>query len=191
MGSFASLPIAIAAALLPQAASQEAAPIEISALERGFRACMMQVSQGSYLENEKAELLAQDKIIIRDDPPADVKLMASQLFKAPTYAMIESDEGVVWITSQARLNVCKVTLSDAKNPLRTRLNFSGELFKTKAWIPDKTRSGTQGGLMREAFSLGTDPLKPTYYAMVDGPQVVLNDGAGIQAIITVARIERK
>lgn len=179
--------IALVAAALPSNADAQDASVQaVSSIERGFRACLLQISSNAYLTDSTAEALAADQLTARDDPPADVSLMASRLFPTPVYVQVsDGGEGTVWIVANKNVFTCKVTFSDHDNPLKQRMDFSGSLFKAKNWTYESSLSGSQGGLMREAFTLHTARAGLSLQAHVDGPQVVLDEGKGIQAIVTV------
>ena len=189
---FAAASLVVATAAGAQDAENGERAEEVSSLERGFRACLLQVSSNEYLTDSPAEALTEDKLGVREDPPADVRLMASRLFPEARYVRIDDDgDGTVWAVASKNVPACKVSFSDHDNPLKHRLDFSGLLFAADNWKPRRDLSGSSGGLMREAFVLSREDSSVEVLAIVEGPQTVVNNGQGIQAIVTVAAQPKK
>lgn len=179
----------IALALLQSAATVPArstASQLTGSLETAFRACAQQLTQRDHLTAKNQRLL-KDVGITLSAPPADVETMAGRLFnKEGIYASVAVPEGQMWIATSATVPACKVTLADTALSLTARYDWTTKLRSTSGWTFDKSRSGMNGNFMRDLLVLNGIRPGPHMIVILDGPNIVYNEGKGIQMIMTVA-----
>jgi hypothetical protein len=156
-------------------------------IEIAFRACAQHLARRDYLTDKNRKELEAVGITLGGTPPADVTGMASRLFGAQgIYASVSAPEGEMWIAASAAVPACKVTVANTATALTARYLWATKLRETTAWTFDKTRSGTNGGLMRDMFILNAQRPGGHMVMMLDGPNTIWQEGKGIQMIMTVA-----
>ena len=176
-------------ALLQAAApgvQQKPADILAARVETGFRACALQLTGHDYLAAKNEAALKVAGIALGGEPPADARSVAARLFPADAvFASIGSPEGKFWVAASATVPVCKLLVSNSAYALTARYNWSTKLRGTAGWTWDRRRSGMQGNFMRDLFVLYPDRPGAHMIVILDGPNVVLNEGVGTQMIMTV------
>ncbi|WP_336959228.1 hypothetical protein [Sphingobium aquiterrae] len=156
-------------------------------IEVAFRACALQLTQKDYLTAKNSKALDEVGVKLDKAPPADVLGMASRLFGTQgLYASISTTEGKMWMAASATVPACKVTVADTPLSLTARSLWADKLRGTNGWTFDKTRSGMNGNLMRDLFVLNAQRPGGHMVVMLDGPNIVWQEGKGIQMIMTVA-----
>lgn len=156
-------------------------------MEVAFRACALQLTKRDYLTRKNAAELTAAGITLNGNPPAPVSEMASRLFGITgIYASVAASEGAIWIAASATVPACKVTVADTALSLTARYNWTTKLRSTAGWSFDRARSGVNGNLMRDLLVLNAERPGSHMIVIMDGPNVVYNDGKGIQTIMTVA-----
>ena len=185
--------VVIIALLLSQPTAMQAAPASPASvgqpladrLDVAFRACALQITEPAYLTSNNQRELAAAGIKLAAPPP-DVLTMATRLFgEAGIYASVASPNGNIWISASPTVAACKVTLGDTDLALSGRYDWTTRLRSSAAWQYDQPRSGQNAQIMRDFFVLNPDRPGPHLVMFVDGPHTVINDGKGIQMIMTV------
>jgi len=92
----------------------------------------------------------------------------------------------MWIAASATVPACKVTVADTALALTARYDWTTKLRSTAGWTFDKSRSGMKGNFMRDLLALNMERPGPHMIVILDGPNIVYNEGKGIQMIMTVA-----
>ena len=186
---------ALAAALmLLLPASTQAAPAPTPSVGRlladkldlAFRTCAIQLTNNAYLTSKNQKQLEAQGITF-GSPPPDVQSMAGRLFGGSgIYAAVSAPHGNIWIAASATTPACKVTLADTELALSGRVDWISQLRSSTAWQYDKARSSGVGQIQRDFFVLNPDRPGAHMIMFIDGPHTVVNDGKGIQMIMTVA-----
>ncbi|GFZ83888.1 MULTISPECIES: hypothetical protein [Sphingobium] len=179
--------VVLALALLQSATPAKTTASQLtSALETAFRACAQQLTERDHLTAKNEKLLKNVGITLAI-PPADVETMASRLFgKEGIYASVAVPEGKMWLATSASVPACKVTLADTMLSLTARYDWTTKLRSIEGWTIDKSRSGMQGNFMRDLLVLNAERPGGHMIVILDGPNIVYNEGKGIQMIMTVA-----
>ena len=151
-----------------------------------FRACALQITErGQYLAPANKEALDAQGILLAS-PPSEVLVMGERLFgDAGIYASVAVPKGNIWIAGSATIAACKVTFGDTELALTGRYDWTTRLRRSSTWTYDRARSGQNSQIMREFFVLNGDRPGPHLVLFVDGPNTVVNDGKGIQSIMTI------
>jgi hypothetical protein len=184
----------IAALLLAAAAPQASAVAEqataiADAMETGFRACAQQIARPGYLAAPNTAVLAAVRLAIEPAAPPPVLAIANEqpeLKAAPIFVRLAGPTPAqVWIIASPDQPICKVTVADSPDILGARIALQRKFMADGAWTYERAKSGTANGLMRQVFAL--DAARPGAHMLllIDGPNSVNNDGAGIQAILTI------
>jgi len=156
------------------------------AMHEGFKTCARQVADRAHLSAANKAELDKAGVTLRETPPDEVAIVAATLFKeAPIYAELKSPAGSVWLIASASLPACKVTVADTSGVPGARAELNRLFGTAEAWSPDLAQSFDKDGLVRQAYVLNKDKPGPHMVTFVDGPNEVVNDGKGIQSIITV------
>jgi hypothetical protein len=179
------------------AASAQAAPpakvapaadgkIVADKLEVGLRACALQLTRRNYLDAKNGPELSKQGIMLAAPPPG-ILTMATRLFgDKGIYASVATPQGRIWIATSATVPACKITLADTPLALTARYDLATRLRSSTAWRFEEARSGNQGGVVRDFFTLNPERPGAHMVAFIDGPQTITNQGQGIQLIITAA-----
>lgn len=154
-------------------------------IELGFKLCSKQIIGQGHLAPEHAAMLKDMGVSLVRNVPANVTQNTGPLFlKDPIYAQIDADgAGVFIVTSKGHI-ACRVVVTDTADALKPRIQFVDALRRTSTWTYDQRRSGTFAGQMREELTAADGRL----VAIMNGPNVIANDGKGVQAFLTVAAI---
>lgn len=187
--------IFLAAACLsavPASAAADNAPPLAKPMDVGFRTCALHLSRPGYLTDANSTEFGPAGVKLGGDVPEQVRMLAGAGFTDPIFASVDAEGGTVWIIASAgAAQVCKVTLADTQDALRTRLAVEDAFRKTTAWQYDPAGSGTSGGMMTQAFALNPGRPGPKMVMLLNGPNTIYNNGAGIQVIMTVAIVNPK
>jgi hypothetical protein len=155
-------------------------------LDVAFRTCALQLTRRDYLTAKNQKTLGEVGITLASPPP-DVQAMAARLVgNEGLYASVSAPQGQIWISASATVPACKVTLGDTELALSGRLDWTSTLRSSTIWRYDKARSGGNGQIQRDFFVLNPDRPGGHMIMFIDGPYSVVNDGKGIQMIMTVA-----
>ena len=154
-------------------------------IELGFKLCSKQIIGQGHLAPEHAAMLEDMGVSLLEEVPADVAQNTGPLFlKDPIYAQINTDAAGVFIVTSRGHIACRVVVTDTADALKPRIQFVDALRRTSTWTYDQRRSGTFAGQMREELTAADGRL----VAIMNGPNVIANDGKGVQAFLTVAAI---
>jgi hypothetical protein len=156
------------------------------AMERGFRACAEQVAERKLLSTANDGALAKTGLTLSTSPPDEIAMVASTIFReSPLYAEVKSSEGKVWVIASPDVPACKVTAGDSRDVTLARQALDGLFAKSTTWSLDKAQSHVKDGVRRQTYVLNKGKPGPHMIAFIDGPVEIVNDGKGVQAIITV------
>jgi len=174
--------------LLAKATPAEFALAE--AMQRGFTACALQVTERKHLTAANASVLTKAGFTLSAAPPEDVKTVAAQMFKADaTFAQLTAPGAAIWVIASPTLPACKVTIAGTKDVLGARAEIDRRFRGAKAWSHDPARSWTRDGVSRQAYILNKDLPGRHMMMLVDGPTALVDGGKGIQAIMTIGFIK--
>lgn len=180
-----------AGAIVPAAAQEAAAPVEpasrsiYQSLELGFKLCSNHILRRGHLSSEHTAMLDGMGVTLVATVPEHISLNTGPLFASDRiFAEIATAEAQVYISTARDTIACRLIVADTANALKARIEFVDALRTTSSWTYDTRRSGMQGGMMREELTAAGGRL----VAIMNGPNTVIDDGAGIQAFLTVAII---
>lgn len=156
------------------------------AMEKGFRACASQVADRRHLSAINGAELEKAGLKLGDTPDEEVATVASSIFgENPIYARVENEDGDVWVIGSATIPACKVTVANTKDAYVARQELDRRFTASDTWSADGGQSFEKGGVDRRAYVLNKTESGPHMVTFVDGPTELVNDGRGIQSIITV------
>lgn len=182
------------AALLALAQTGGAAPPPISSaavspdvvaqrFELGFKLCARHIIRQSSLNPQNSAELQSLGVKLVRDIPADVAANGDHLFGPDrVFARIGTDGPLVHVATSTDAGVCRVIVSDTNDVLRGRIKFVDDLRATSSWTYDERRSGVVNGIMKDELVIKSGLM----IVIMNGPNTVVNDGKGIQAVLTVA-----
>ena len=160
------------------------------AMQRGFTACALQVTERKHLTAANAATLTKAGLTLSAAPPEDVKTVAAQMFKTGTsFAQVTAPGAAVWVIGSSTVPACKVTVAGTKDVLGARAEIDRRFRGAKAWSHDPARSFTRDGVSRQAYILNKDLPGRHMMMLVDGPTALADEGKGIQAIMTIGFIK--
>lgn len=177
-------------ALPASAAAEDAAPLA-KPMDVGFRTCAQQLTQPDFLTSANSAAFAAAGVTLDGAVPDQVRTLATAGIADPIFASIAAADAQIWIVASRTGPLCKVTLANTRDALRTRLAIEDAFRKTTAWTYDTAASGTADGMMVQAFVLNPAAAGPRMVMVLNGPNEIFNDGEGIQTIMTVAIVKAK
>ena len=178
--------LAQVAALPP--ASGEQPNIVADRLELGFKLCTRHVVRQGILSSEHLEQLNALGVRLVDSVDDEIKENTGPLFSSNRiFAKIGEGHANVYVSTAQNSPVCRVIVADTQDGLRGRIKFVDDLRRTSSWEYDTRRSGTVDGIMKDELKLRNGLM----VAIMNGPNHIANDGAGIQSFLTVALLPQK
>jgi hypothetical protein len=118
--------------------------------------------------------------------PADVSAFSfNPLWGKPTYFKKVTLDGDVLISTFENPNICRVGVFNSQNALDGRVKINSYLAADKYSI-DNGRNSQRGLIL---FTFFVHPLGGGMKKIVDvsGPNVIVNEGRGLQLLVTVGR----
>lgn len=151
--------------------------------ELGFKLCARHIIRQGNLTPVDSRMLGDMGVTLTDDVPEDVRQNGQHLFDTErVFARIGTDGPLVHVATAQNAGACRVIVSDTDDALRGRNKFVDDLRSTSSWTYDQRRSGTVGGMMKDELVIKSGLM----IAIMNGPNTVVNDGKGVQAVLTVA-----
>ena len=176
----------------PAAATEGDTAAVAEALEKGFRACALQVTSRAHISRARADDLKKEGISLGDVPPDEVATFSKTQFPEDRlFAKIDSKAGALWMIASPTLPLCKVTVSDTPSAVAAREAVDARMDANKDWSADAARSKSGDGVTRKAWTQAAGAAGSRVLLQIDGPDAPANNGDGIQAILTVALVTAK
>lgn len=158
-----------------------------SRIELGFKLCAKHILRDGILSVAHKNQLAELDVQMVETVPQDVRDNSAPLFPDnPLFAKIGTDGSTVFIVTAMDSTACRVVVSDTQAALNARIDFVDRLRATSSWIYDTRRSGTANGYMKDELVIKSGHM----ITIVNGPQMVRDEGRGIQVFVTVALIPK-
>ena len=156
-------------------------------IELGFKLCAQHILRDGILSIAHSDQLAELGVRMVESVPQDVRDNSAPLFPAnPLYAKIGDSGSSVFIVTAVDSTACRVVVSDTDAALNARIDFVDRLRATSSWVYDTRRSGTASGYMKDELVIKSGHM----ITIVNGPQLVRDEGRGIQVFVTVALIPK-
>ncbi|MFY8075117.1 MAG: hypothetical protein ACOVNK_05480 [Sphingorhabdus lacus] len=156
-------------------------------IELGFKLCAKHVLRDGILSVAHKNQLAELDVQMVETVPQDVRDNSAPLFPDnPLFAKIGTDGSTVFIVTAMDSTACRVVVSDTQAALNARVDFVDRLRATSSWMYDTRRSGTANGYMKDELVIKSGHM----ITIVNGPQMVRDEGRGIQVFVTVGLIPK-
>ena len=156
-------------------------------IELGFKLCAKHVLRDGILSVAHKNQLAELGVQMVETVPQDVRDNSAPLFPDnPLFAKIGTDGSTVFIITAMDSTACRVVVSDTQAALNARVDFVDRLRATSSWIYDTRRSGKANGYMKDELVIKSGHM----ITIVNGPQMVRDEGRGIQVFVTVGLIPK-
>ena len=156
-------------------------------IELGFKLCAKHVLRDGILSVAHKNQLAELGVQMVETVPQDVRDNSAPLLPDnPLFAKIGTDGSTVFIITAMDSTACRVVVSDTQAALNARVDFVDRLRATSSWIYDTRRSGKANGYMKDELVIKSGHM----ITIVNGPQMVRDEGRGIQVFVTVGLIPK-
>ena len=156
-------------------------------IELGFKLCAKHIVRDGILSVAHKDQLAELGVQMVKTVPQDVRDNSAPLFPDnPLFAKIGASGSTVFIITAVDSIACRVVISDTDAALNARIDFVDRLRATSSWTYDTRRSGTANGYMKDELVIKSGHM----ITIVNGPQMVRDEGRGIQVFVTVALIPK-
>lgn len=184
----------LASLLLAQAVIAEAPPssknqvAEVSErIELGFKLCAKHILRDGILSVAYQDQLTELGVRMVESVPQDVRDNSAPLFPTdPLFAKIGESGSSVFVVTAVDSIACRIVVSNTEAALSARVDFVDRLRATSSWVYDTRRSGTANGYMKDELVIKSGHM----ITIVNGPQMVRDEGRGIQVFVTVALIPK-
>lgn len=158
-----------------------------SRIELGFKLCARHILRDGILSLAYSNQLAELGVRMIETVPQDVRDNSAPLFPAnPLFAKIGDSGSAVFIVTAVDSTACRVVVSNTNAALNARIDFVDRLRATSSWVYDPRRSGTANGYMKDELVIKSGYM----ITIVNGPQIIRDEGRGIQVFVTVALIPK-
>lgn len=156
-------------------------------IELGFKLCAKHIVRDGILSVAHKDQLAELGVQMVETVPQDVRDNSAPLFPAnPLFAKIGTSGSTAFIVTAVDSTACRVVISDTDAALNARIDFVDRLRATSSWTYDTRRSGTANGYMKDELVIKSGHM----ITIVNGPQMVRDEGRGIQVFVTVGLIPK-